>query len=55
MFGNPEIFSRKSPEFYSSVRLDVRRIESLKQGTEVIGNRTRVKVVKQSSNALQGC
>ena len=33
-------------KFYSSVRLDIRRIESLKDGTEVIGNRTRVKVVK---------
>ena len=33
-------------KFYSSVRMDVRRIESLKQGGEVIGNRTRVKVVK---------
>jgi recombination protein RecA len=33
-------------KFYASVRLDVRRIESLKQGTEVVGNRTRVRVVK---------
>src|SRR5262249_29278176 len=36
----------KALKFYASVRLDVRRIESLKDGTEVVGNRTRVKVVK---------
>ncbi|NLK88115.1 MAG: recombinase RecA [Clostridiaceae bacterium] len=47
MFGNPETTpGGRALKFYSSVRLDVRRIESLKQGTEVIGNRTRVKVVK---------
>ncbi len=38
-------------KFYSSVRLDIRRIESLKDGTEVIGNRTRVKVVKNKCSA----
>lgn len=47
MFGNPEVTpGGRALKFYSSVRLDVRRIESLKQGSEVIGNRTRVKVVK---------
>ena len=47
MFGNPETTTGgRALKFYSSVRLDVRRIESLKQGGEVIGNRTRVKVVK---------
>lgn len=47
MFGNPETTTGgRALKFYSSVRLDVRRIETLKQGGEVIGNRTRVKVVK---------
>lgn len=47
MFGNPETTTGgRALKFYSSVRLDVRRIESLKQGGEVIGSRTRVKVVK---------
>lgn len=47
MFGNPETTTGgRALKFYSSVRLDVRRIESLKQGGEVIGNRTRIKVVK---------
>ena len=47
MFGNPETTTGgRALKFYSSVRMDVRRIESLKQGGEVIGNRTRVKVVK---------
>lgn len=47
MFGNPETTTGgRALKFYSSVRLDVRRIESLKQGGEIIGNRTRVKVVK---------
>lgn len=47
MFGNPETTpGGRALKFYSSVRLDVRRIETLKQGTEMIGNRTRVKVVK---------
>ena len=47
MFGNPETTTGgRALKFYSSVRLDVRRIESLKQGGEVIGNHTRVKVVK---------
>ena len=47
MFGNPETTTGgRALKFYSSVRMDVRRIESLKQSGEVIGNRTRVKVVK---------
>ena len=47
MFGNPETTTGgRALKFYSSVRLDVRRVESLKQGGEVIGNHTRVKVVK---------
>ncbi|MBQ3392145.1 MAG: recombinase RecA [Lachnospiraceae bacterium] len=47
MFGNPETTTGgRALKFYSSVRLDVRRIESLKQSGEVIGNRTRVRVVK---------
>lgn len=47
MFGNPETTTGgRALKFYSSVRLDVRRIETLKQGGEMIGNRTRVKVVK---------
>ncbi|MTI70265.1 MAG: recombinase RecA [Firmicutes bacterium] len=47
MFGNPETTpGGRALKFYSSVRLDVRRIETLKQGDEMIGNRTRVKVVK---------
>ena len=47
MFGNPETTSGGNAlKFYSSVRLDIRRIGSVKQGDEVIGNETRVKVVK---------
>ncbi len=47
MFGNPETTTGgRALKFYASVRLDVRKIETLKQGGEVIGNRTRVKVVK---------
>ncbi|MDY3920223.1 MAG: recombinase RecA, partial [Candidatus Limivivens sp.] len=47
MFGNPETTTGgRALKFYSSIRMDVRRIESLKQGGEVVGNRTRIKVVK---------
>ena len=47
MFGNPETTTGgRALKFYSSIRMDVRRIESLKQAGEVIGNRTRVKIVK---------
>jgi recombination protein RecA len=47
MFGSPETTpGGRALKFYSSIRLDIRRIESIKDGVEVIGNRTRVKVVK---------
>ncbi|NLN49543.1 MAG: recombinase RecA, partial [Clostridiales bacterium] len=47
MFGNPEVTpGGRALKFYSSVRLDVRRIDSIKIGNDIIGNRTRVKVVK---------
>ncbi|MEO2203993.1 recombinase RecA [Paenibacillus pabuli] len=47
MFGNPETTpGGRALKFYSTVRLDVRRIESIKSGNDIIGNRTRVKVVK---------
>jgi recombination protein RecA len=47
MFGNPETTpGGRALKFYSTVRLDVRRIESLKMGNDIVGNRTRIKVVK---------
>ena len=47
MFGNPETTpGGRALKFYSTVRLDVRRIESIKMGNDVVGNRTRIKVVK---------
>ena len=47
MFGSPEVTpGGRALKFYSSVRLDIRRIEAIKDGREQIGNRTRVKVVK---------
>jgi len=47
MFGNPETTTGgRALKFYASIRLDIRRIASLKEGDEVIGNRTKVKVVK---------
>jgi recombination protein RecA len=47
MFGNPETTpGGRALKFYSSVRLDVRRVESIKQGNDMVGNRTRIKVVK---------
>ncbi|MBQ7114540.1 MAG: recombinase RecA [Clostridia bacterium] len=47
MFGNPETTTGgKALKFYASIRLDVRRIDSIKNGAEVVGNRTRIKVVK---------
>src|SRR3712207_7014762 len=49
MFGNPETTpGGRALKFYASVRLDIRRIETLKEGVEAIGNRVRVKVVKRS-------
>jgi recombination protein RecA len=51
-FGSPETTSGgKALKFYASVRLDVRRIETLKDGTDAVGNRTRVKVVKNKVGA----
>ena len=47
MFGNPETTpGGRALKFYTSIRIDIRRITSIKEGTDVIGNRTRVKVVK---------
>src|SRR5213079_917726 len=47
MFGNPETTpGGRAMKFYASVRLDIRRIETIKSGTESVGNRVRVKVVK---------
>lgn len=47
MFGSPETTTGgRALKFYSSIRMDVRRIEALKQGGEIVGNRTRIKVVK---------
>lgn len=47
MFGNPEVTpGGRALKFYSSVRLDVRRVETLKEGSEAVGNRTKVKIVK---------
>ncbi len=47
MFGNPEVTpGGRALKFYASVRLDVRRTETLKQGNDAVGNRTRVKIVK---------
>ncbi|EIA23294.1 Protein RecA, partial [Candidatus Arthromitus sp. SFB-1] len=47
MFGNPETTpGGRALKFYASVRLDVRRIDSIKQGDEIVGNRTRVKIMK---------
>jgi len=47
MFGNPEVTpGGRALKFYSSLRLDIRRIDSIKNGTDVIGNRVKVKVVK---------
>mgnify|MGYP001568582113 CR=1 FL=1 len=47
VFGNPEVTpGGRALKFYSSVRIDLRRIESIKQGTEIVGSRVRAKVVK---------
>lgn len=47
MFGNPEVTpGGRALKFYASVRMDIRRIDSIKQGDAIIGNRTRVKVIK---------
>ena len=50
MFGNPETTSGgRALKFYSSVRMDIRRIGAIKEGAEVVGNRTRVKIVKNKT------
>ena len=47
MFGSPETTSGgRALKFYATVRIDVRRIDSIKQGTDIVGNRVRAKVVK---------
>ena len=47
MFGNPETTTGgRALKFYASVRMDVRRIETLKQSGEMVGNRTRIRIVK---------
>ena len=47
MYGNPEVIpGGKALKFYASIRLDVRKVDSIKEGSDVVGNRTRVKVVK---------
>ena len=47
MFGNPEVTpGGKALKFYSSIRIDVRRVDSVKSGTEIIGNKTKIKIVK---------
>ncbi|MGB9113386.1 MAG: recombinase RecA [Acidimicrobiales bacterium] len=52
IYGSPEVTpGGRALKFYSSVRLDIRRVESIKDGTEIVGNRTRVKVVKNKVSA----
>ena len=52
MYGSPEVTpGGRALKFYSSIRLDIRRIESIKDGADVVGNRTRVKVVKNKCSA----
>ena len=47
MFGNPEVTTGgRALKFYATMRMDVRRIESIKSGDQIVGNRTRVKIVK---------
>ena len=47
MFGNPEVTpGGKALKFYSSIRLDVRKVDTIKDGANIVGNRTKVKVVK---------
>ena len=53
MFGNPETTTGgRALKFYASVRMDVRRIETLKQNGEIVGNRTRIKIVKRQNLIL---
>ncbi|MBQ8164723.1 MAG: recombinase RecA [Clostridia bacterium] len=47
MYGNPEVTTGgRALKFYASVRMDIRKVEAIKEGTEIIGNKTRVKIVK---------
>jgi recombination protein RecA len=53
MFGNPETTTGGNAlKFYASVRLDIRRSTQIKDGDNVLGNRTKVKVVKKSSSTI---
>ena len=56
-FGNPETTTGgKALKFYSSVRMDIRRIQTIKNGDEAVGNRTKVKVVKNKmAPTVQDC
>ena len=55
MFGNPETTTGgRALKFYSSVRMDIRRKEALKQGGEVVGNHVVVKIVKNGCSSIQG-
>ena len=54
MFGNPETTTGgRALKFYATVRMDVRRVETLKNGNDMIGSRTRVKIVKNKSGRLR--
>ena len=47
MYGNPEVTTGgRALKFYSSVRMDIRKVEAIKEGSEIVGNKTRVKIVK---------
>ena len=53
MFGNPETTpGGRALKFYATVRLEVRRAEQLKQGTDIVGNRTKLKSLKQSGATI---
>ena len=48
MYGNPETTAGgKALKFYASIRLDVRKVDSIKNGDQIVGNRTKIKVVKK--------
>ena len=50
MFGSPEVTpGGRALKFYASVRIDIRKIDTIKQGDEFMGNRTRIKIVKNKS------
>ena len=53
IFGNPEVTpGGRALKFYSSVRLEIRRAEQIKQGADIIGNKTNIKVVKQNGTTI---